>query len=98
MRTNILEGLMGLVDLSQRSIMFTLTNEENELIKEYLQVEDYKVHELRILRNMLVMTISFEMQEAVNLNEKEKFSTLSSWLTVVTGIIDDAIFKSGGRV
>lgn len=98
MRTKILEGLMGLVDLSHRSIVFKLTDEENELIKEYLQIEDYKVYELKILRNMLVMTLAFEIQEAVNLNEKEKFYTLSSWLTVVTTIIDNAIVKNGGRV
>lgn len=98
MRSKIFEDLTNLVDLTGRYIIFQMTNEENSLVTEYLQVEDYSVPELRILRNMLVVVLSHEMEEGINLQDKTKFELSSSWLTVVTGIIDNEIFKKGGAV
>ena len=98
MRDKIIEDLLGLVNLTGRYVIFNLTKEEEDLITEYLQVEDYNVPELKVLRNMLVIAISHQIQEAVELDDVSKVQLLSSWLTVTTSIIDNQIFNKGGQV
>lgn len=79
---------------NEGGIIFSLTEEERKGIVELIELDDYKEeHELRILRNFLVLAISRDFKEDYS-NAKENRTLLA----VVTSMIDDKILKVGGRV
>lgn len=98
MKDNILESLLNLVDLSDRNIIIQLSEQEQTKLDDYLELNTYNVVELRVLRNMFVILISHVIDDATKIDDFKTVQLWSSWITVLTSMIDNEIYKKGGQV
>lgn len=90
----ILEKAYEILKDVEDDIIINLTNEQENQIKDLIELDNYdKKHELRILRNYLVLIASKNCKEDLS-NFKEN----RIFITVVTGMIDNKLFKMGCEV
>lgn len=94
MKKEFLNKAYEILKDNEGGIIFSLTDEERKGIVELIELDEYnQEHELRILRNYLVLAISRDFKEDYS-NMKENRMLLA----VVTNMIDDKLFKIGARV
>lgn len=94
MKKEFLSKAYEILKDNEGGIIFSLTEEEEKGIRELIELDEYnQEHELRILRNYLVLAISRDCKEDYS-NMKENRMLLA----VVTNMIDNKLFKIGARV
>ena len=98
MKDNILESLLELIDLTDRGIVIQLSEKEQNDLDEYLELDIYNAIELQVLRNMFVILISHEIEKSTEINDIKGVQVWSSWITVLTSMIDREIVRKGGQV
>lgn len=91
---DVIEGLKEILGDEYRGIIFSLTDEEESKVREFIGIDNYNtVDELRALRNYLVLTVSEEIKKDICKNDY-----LHTYVTVFTSMIDNKIFRLGGEV
>lgn len=98
MKDNILDSLLQLIDLTDRSIVIKLTEAEQTALDEYLELDLYNAVELQVMRNMFIILISHEIEKATEIDDTKSIQIWSSWVTVLTSMIDREIIRKGGQV
>lgn len=91
MREEFLNKAREILKDCEGGIIFTLTKEEEENMKQLINLDEYKHEfEFRILRNYLVLLIS---NDNIQTNDNDRIITNQKIMTVVTNLIDNEIYK-----
>lgn len=90
----ISKALEILKDVNKEDVMYNLSEDETKAIKELIELDKYdKEHELRILRNYIVLALHKDFKEdCSNLKENQML------ITILTSMIDNKIWSVGGAV
>ena len=99
MQETIIKDLEKIIALDEieDSIIFSIKKEEEEELVKYLDLRNLNVEELRVVRNMLVMTISKYINTFIDTDFK-KYRKYSKLIAISTNLIDREIFSKGGAV
>ena len=91
MKKDFLEKGYEIIKNVEGGIIFSLTKEEEEGLLKLIELDDYnEEHELRILRNFIVLAISKDCKD-----DYSNFKENRILLTALTSLIDNKLFRNG---
>ena len=67
-------------------------------VRAILELDDKTIDEMRAIRNTIVRTIADMEQKAIDNNDKKLFSELATKMSGITCVIDNIIWRCGGKV
>lgn len=88
------KALEILKDVDKEDIIYRISEDQTKEIEQLIELDKYdKEHELRILRNYIVLTLSKNYKDDYsNLRENQML------ITILTGMIDKKLFGIGAEV
>lgn len=103
-RRQVVDKLLEIVaidDEMRNSIIYSLTEQQNKGLREYLEIDRLDVTGLRILRNQLVYFISEDEKDFISHEmegtENDMLDRIKL-ISIVTAIIDNKIYALGGEI
>lgn len=94
MKDLFLEKAYNIIKDVQDDLIIQLSKEQEDSIKDLINLNDYNSEmELRALRNYLVMMIS-----SLNKDNYNNFGKNRMLITIITGMIDNKLFRKGCEV